>query len=72
MTNSTDKPKKAKGPLRTEAIIPAVIVFVLFAAYGHFFFDSHLRKGLEFTASYVHGAEVNIAKTNSSLLGGYL
>ena len=72
MTNSTDKPKKGKGPIRTEAIVPAIIVFVLFAAYGHFFFDSHLRKALEWTGSYVHGAEINIAKTKTSLIGGFL
>lgn len=76
MTNSTDnsevKKKKTKGPIRFEAIIPALIVFAMMAAYGHFFFDSHLRKAAEWTASYIHGAEVNIANAKSSVFGGFL
>lgn len=67
MTNSTDNKKtKTKGPFRTEAIAPTLIVFALFYAYFYIFFDSHLRKGLEYTATQVHGAEVNIKSVRTS------
>ncbi len=59
---------KKKGLIRTEAIIPVVILLILIVAYFRFFFDSHLRSGLEWGASYVHGAEVNIGSIHSSVL----
>ena len=84
MTNSTDnttqekstdkkkkKAKKPKGPIRFEAIIPLCIFVALTYAYFTLFFDSHLRKGLEFAGTMVHGAEVNIADIDSSFWGAY-
>lgn len=62
MTNTTDKKKKTKGPIRFEAILPIAIILMLIGGYFHLFFDSHVRKGLEWGASYAHGAEVNIAQ----------
>lgn len=64
------KPKKKKGPLRIEAIGTITIIVVVMALYGKFFLDSHLRKGMEWTATYVHGAEVNINKLRTSFFGG--
>jgi uncharacterized protein (TIGR03545 family) len=64
------KKNKKKGPLRLEAIIPILVILVLTFLYGRYFFDSHLRKGLEWTASKVHGAEVNIGKIQSSFFKG--
>ncbi|MCB9025387.1 MAG: TIGR03545 family protein [Bdellovibrionaceae bacterium] len=77
MTNSTDKTntkiktKKAKGPIRFEAIIPLCIFVTLIYVYFNLFFDSHLRKGLELAGTYVHGAEVNIADIDSSFWKAY-
>ncbi len=66
MTNSTVKKKKAKGPIRYEAIIPITIIIALIVGYTTYFFDSHMRRGLQWGATYAHGAEVNIGrfKTN--------
>lgn len=69
MTTSTVKPKKPKGPIRTEAVVPSLIIIGLVYAYFHFFFDSHLRRGMEFAGSRIHGAEVNIADIDTSFLG---
>ena len=71
-TQSTEptKIKKAPGPIRTGAVVPVTIVFIATALYVHFLFDSHIRKAIEWTASYVHGAEVNVSAINTSFLGG--
>lgn len=68
MTTSTaeSKPKKAKGPIRTEAVIPSLILLALIYAYFYFFFDGHLRRGMEYAATQVHGAEVNIGHLRTS------
>jgi uncharacterized protein (TIGR03545 family) len=65
MTTSTAK--KPKGPLRTEALVPSLIIIGLTYGYFHFLFDGHLRRGMEFAASRIHGAEVNIADVNTSV-----
>lgn len=70
MTNSTDKKPKTKGPIRFEAVIPAAIVIALIGAYFHFFFDSNLRRGIEWTGTFVHGAEVNVGDINTSVFRG--
>lgn len=69
-TNSPAKPKKAKGPIRLEAVIPIAIIFALVLAYFKIFFDGHLRSLIEWTGTKVHGAEVNVADINTSFLGG--
>lgn len=80
MTNSTDsktedkdkkKKKKAQGPIRTGAVVSALVVSVLIYLYGVFFFDSNLRAGLSWAIAYVHGAEVNIAKVETSIFNAY-
>ena len=63
-TTDKKKKKKKKGPIRTEAIIPLVVVIGLLIAYFNYFFDNHLRKAIEFGATYAHGAEVNVASLN--------
>lgn len=76
MTTSTDanspeakKPKRL-GPIRTGAVAPSLIFLVLCYIYFHFFFDNHLRKLVEWTGGYVHGAEVNVADIETSVFGG--
>lgn len=64
-----DKKNKKKWPIRTEFLGTIAVVVVLLGPYSKFFFDSHLKKGLEWTATYIHGAEVNIKDINSSFLG---
>jgi len=70
MKKSVDKsPAKAKkqGPIRFEAIIPLAIVIGLVAIYFSLFFDTHLRRGLEYAATQANGAEVNIGKLDTSI-----
>ncbi len=71
-TAATNNPKKTKrkGPLRLEAIIPIAVVMALTVAYFKLFFDSNLESLIEWTATRVHGAEVDIADIDTSFLGG--
>lgn len=67
MTNTSET--KAKGPIRTGAVVPSLILITLVWAYFFFFFDSHLRRGIEIVASRVHGAEVNLGSLRTSFFG---
>jgi uncharacterized protein (TIGR03545 family) len=58
--------KKAKGPIRWEAILPVTIVFLLIWAYFFFFFDMHLRHALQKVGTNANGAEVDIASIRTS------
>lgn len=72
--NSTDKKDtkkkkvKKKGPIRLEAIIPITVVIILFGVYFKYFFDSHLRQGIQYGATQAHGAEVNVGGLQSNFL----
>lgn len=74
MTDATPptKPVKAKGPIRWEAIIPFSIFCLVTGLYFHFFFDLHLRKGLEWAGYQAVGAEVNIASLETRFLSASL
>ncbi|MEK2646354.1 TIGR03545 family protein [Bdellovibrio sp. BCCA] len=69
---TTTKPKKTKGPIRWEAIIPFVIICLVIGLYFHFFFDGHLRRALEWAGYNAVGAEVNIAKLETSFFNASL
>lgn len=60
------KPKKKKGFIRWEAIVPFAIFVALVWAYFFFFFDLHLRRALEFGGYQALGAEVNVADVKTS------
>ena len=60
MMSTMAKKVKKKGPIRFEAIIPITIILVLLGVYFKYFFDGHLRRGIEFGATMAHGAEVNV------------
>lgn len=68
MTNPAQpaKPKKAKGPIRTEAVVPVTIVVVLFWAYFHFIFDKNLKSALEYGGYQIIGAQVDISDLETS------
>lgn len=61
----TKKPKK-KGPIRWEAIMPFTIFVLIVWAYFFFFFDNHLKAGLEYVGTNANGAEVNIGSIKTS------
>jgi uncharacterized protein (TIGR03545 family) len=67
-----EKKKKSKGPIRFEAIIPIAIIFALFFAYFKFFFDHHLKMGIEFGGTYANGAEVNVGSLTTSFINASL
>lgn len=68
-TQASDKKrKKTKGPIRFEAIIPVTVIVLLIFFYFRFFFDAHLKKGIEWGATYVHGAEVNVGSVRTDFL----
>jgi uncharacterized protein (TIGR03545 family) len=62
------KVEKVKGPIRWEAVIPITIIIVLTGVYFKFFFDHNLRVGIEYVATQMHGAEVNVGYVKSSFL----
>ncbi len=62
----TTPPKKAKGPIRTEAVVPFIVIFLITWAYFFFFFDTHLRHALQYFGTHANGAEVDIAKVRTS------
>lgn len=64
------KVKKPQGPIRWNAIIPFVIVCALFYIYFFFFFDTHVRKAIEWAGYKALGAELNIGEFKSSFLKG--
>lgn len=68
MTNTSVKPVKSKGPIRTGMVVPTLILMALVYGYFFFFFDGHLRRGIEFGASRLYGAEVNVASVRTSFL----
>lgn len=74
MTAQENKTKtiKVKGPIRWEAIIPFTLICILVGAYFHFFFDGHLRRGLEWAGYKAVGSEVNIAKIETSFFNASL
>lgn len=69
-TKNQPKPVKKKGPIRTEAVVPFIIVVVLTYLYFHFFFDGHLKRAFEFGGYHLLGAEVNIAHVETSFFKG--
>ena len=72
MTNTSEiKPSKAAkptGPIRTGAVVPSLIFLALIYGYFFFFFDGHLRRGIEFAATRIHGAEVDVGSVHTSFL----
>ncbi len=63
-----EKKVKKKGPIRIEAIIPLTIVILLVGFYFKYYFDAHLRWGLEYGATQANGAEVNVGAVRTSFL----
>ena len=74
MTDTTTAPQTAPSPkkkkrtslIRWEAVAPFTIVILFIWAYFFFFFDHHLRKGIEYAATHANGAEVNVANVHTS------
>ena len=70
MNDKVTKAPKKKGPIRFEAIIPVAVIYVAAYAYFAWFFDQHLKQGIEYVATQANGAEVNVAAVRTSFLRG--
>lgn len=64
------KPKKKKGPIRYEAIIPVVVISAITFIYFSFYFDHHLKKLVEYVGTQGNGAEVNVDGIRTSFIRG--
>ncbi|MFL5784481.1 MAG: TIGR03545 family protein [Bacteriovoracaceae bacterium] len=64
------KPKKRKGPIRYEAIVPVLVLWALTYIYFSFYFDHHLKKLVEYVGTQANGAEVNVDGIRTSFIGG--
>lgn len=60
--------KKSNGIVRWEAILPITLIVTLVGSYFVLFFDSHLKKALEFIGYSAVGAEVNVESLQSSFV----
>ena len=74
MSDNIDKnekkiPKK-KGPIRFEAIVPVLVIFLGTFGYFSYYFDSHLKSLFEYVGTQGNGAEVNVASVKTSFLNG--
>jgi uncharacterized protein (TIGR03545 family) len=69
-TEKISKVKKVKGPIRWNAIIPFLVVALLMYLYLFLFFDTHMRKAIEWVGYKALGAEVNVGKFKSSFING--
>ena len=68
-TKEKKAPKK-KGPIRFEAIIPVLVISALTFVYFSFYFDSHLKKLVEYVGTQANGAEVNVDGIRTSFIRG--
>ncbi len=66
------KAPKAKGPIRTEAVVPIAIIIVVVALYFEFFFDHHIKKAIEYFGTHANGAEIDIARVRTSFFDASL
>ncbi len=71
MTTTTEIKKiKKKGPIRFEAIIPITIICGVSYFYFHYYFDSHIKKIVEYVGTQGNGAEVNVGSIRTSFIKG--
>jgi uncharacterized protein (TIGR03545 family) len=70
MTNKTEKTIKKKGPIRFEAIIPISIIGAAAYFYFNYYFDSHIKKAIEYVGTQGNGAEVNVGSVRISFING--
>lgn len=64
------KKKKAKGPIRFEAIIPVVVISAITFVYFSYYFDHHVKKVIEYVGTQANGAEVNVDGVRTSFIRG--
>lgn len=68
----TTKKIKSKSFLRWEAIIPFVVISTLIGIYFTLFFDTHLKKAIEWAGYKAVGAEVNVGSLKTSFTNAHI
>jgi uncharacterized protein (TIGR03545 family) len=61
------KKNKPKGPVRTGAVVPFLIVTILITAFNYLLLETTVKNSMEFLGSKVNGAEVNIGNVSIDL-----
>ncbi len=64
------KKKKSKGPIRFEIVLPVGILFAVTYGYFTYYFDKHLKDGIEWAGTQGVGAEVNVGNIKTSFISG--
>lgn len=72
MKNSTSSKSKKSSIIRWNAILPLTVVFTVIALVTHFFFDTFLRKGIEWAGYKALGTELNINSVKTSFINGFI
>ncbi len=67
---SVEKVKKAPGPIRTGAVVPTTIFFLICFVFFKFLFDHSIKSAVEWGGTQAVGAEVNVGSVHTSFLGG--
>ncbi|MFY7993396.1 MAG: TIGR03545 family protein [Bacteriovoracaceae bacterium] len=67
---TTNKAKKKKGPIRVEVILPVGILCAITYGYFTYYFDKHLKDGIEWAGTQGVGAEVNVSSVKTSFISG--
>lgn len=68
----TKSPPKALGPVRWKGLLIFAVIMGLFSLYFKFFFDTHLKKAMEWGGYLALGSEINISDIDSSFLKGFI
>jgi uncharacterized protein (TIGR03545 family) len=61
------KKNKPKGPIRTGAVVPFIIVTVLVTAFNYLLLETTVKKSMEFLGTKINGAEVNVGAVSIDL-----
>lgn len=68
VNQNSPKPQKPKGFLRTGALVPSLVLMAIIYGYFFFFFDGHLRRGIEFAGTRLYGAQIDVGSVKTSFL----
>jgi len=61
------KTNKPKGPFRTGAVVPFLVVTILVTAFNYFLLETTVKKSMEFLGTTINGAEVNVGDVSIDL-----
>lgn len=71
-TNAVPKKKKRQGPIRWEAVLPVLVLVILFALYAKFFMDTHLRLALQWGLTKAMAVQVDVRELETSFFDAHM